>query len=177
MGKYEKGEDFRASIQDAESQKQLQDRAKAVKSQDTLERMIEQAREQLQRDPTVAGKVNNLADLLLQRGKAEDEQEAIEVLSGAYQQTGQYSFKMRADDVTVRQLQRKIGQIKNRLKQNPQDAEAKSQLTALQDRLVKFDIEVFKILVDFRIYLLSCFLFNISQMIFPRSNTLPKSLH
>lgn len=143
-GKYGTAEDFRDSVQDAESQKMLQDSKKAVKSEEVLEHMIRQAQEELQADPTVAGKVNKLVDLLLQRGMVEDEQQAMVLLDKSHQQTGQYSFKMRADDIRLRQMQRKIRQARAQLENNPQDQDAKTQLAELQKQLIAFELDIYK---------------------------------
>lgn len=143
-GKYETGGDFRDSVQDAEGQKMLQDSKKAVKSADVIENMIQQAREELQADPTVAGKVNTLADLLLQRGTPADEQQAIELLDKSHQQASQYSFKMRADDVRLRQMQRKIRQARTEVQDNPQDQNAKTQLAELEKQLIVSELDIYK---------------------------------
>jgi len=143
-GKYEKAGDFRDSIQDAEAQKALQDTERVFKSEDTMTRLIEQARAAVEAEPTVPGKVNHLADLLLQRGKAEDEQQAIAVLTRAYEQTGQYSFKMRADDVELRQLQRKLRQAKADFEKDPDNDQVKARAIDLQKQLIRFETDLYK---------------------------------
>ncbi len=141
-GKYERGEDFRASIKDAEGQKELQDQQSAVKSEQTLEQMIGKARQALKENPDVTGKINGLVDLLLQRGTEEDESEALGILRTAYDRTKQYGYKLRADDISIRQMARKVKQVKDRLGSG-EDAGIKAELEQAQKELEEFEIAVF----------------------------------
>ncbi len=142
-GKYERAEDFRASVKDADAQKELQDKAKIVKGEELLGEMIEKARAELERNPDVTGKINALIDLLLQRGRPEDEQEAIEILENAYNRSKQYNYKMRADDVRIRQLSREVRKLKEALEKNPEDEQLKAQFKQASKKLEEFELDVF----------------------------------
>jgi len=142
-GKYERAGDFRDSVKDADAQKELQDKAKVVKGEELLTQMIEKARAELERNPDVTGKINALIDLLLQRGQPEDEKEAIEILESAYKRSKQYNYKMRADDVRIRQLNREVRRLKEALESNPGNEELKSQLKQAAQKLEQFELGIF----------------------------------
>jgi len=143
-GKYERAGDFRDSIRDADSQKELQDQERGVKGEELLEVMIVKARKEVEENPDVGGKVTALVDLLLQRGKPEDEDEAIKVLETAYQSSGQYSFKMRADEVRIRQRRRKVSEARARAKSKPDDPLLQKQLEQADTELRNFELDVYR---------------------------------
>jgi len=144
-GKYERADNFRESIPDMAAQKELHDRERGVKSEELLTQMIEKARNELQANPNVTGKINSLVDLLLQRGHGEDEAEAIEILKNAEERSGQYSYEMRADDVRIRQRKRKTSHLKGQLRaQKPPDDALKQQLQEAEAELVDFELKVYQ---------------------------------
>ncbi len=140
-GKYGQAEDFRESIKDADSQKELYDSRRGKKGDKKLAEMIEKARAELQENPTVTGKINTLVDLLCQRATADDEAEAIKHLQEAHASTGQYTHKARADDIHIRQIKRQIVGLRE---QSKTDQSAKQQLSAVQKELAGFELEAFQ---------------------------------
>jgi len=142
-GKYERGEDFRASIKDADAQKQLQDQDSVVKSDELLEQMIQKARAAFEENPNVTGKINSLVDLLLQRGRPEDEEEALSVLRSTHERTKQYVHKLRADDIVIRQKTRQVKQAKDALG-NSDDPEGKAKLEQAQKDLEQIELNIFE---------------------------------
>ncbi len=142
-GKYDNSENFRDSIQNAEKQKEYQDKSRIVKGKELLSEMIDKARAELAQNPDVTGTINNLVDLLMQRGRPEDAKEAIDVLEKAYKKSEQYSYKMRADDVRIRHLTGKVRQYRDQLSKSPEDEELKSKLKEARIQLAKFELDVF----------------------------------
>ncbi len=136
-GKYEKAESFRDSIRDMELQKELMDKDRVKKSEETLDEMIDKARTDLQENPDVVGKVNRLVDLLLERGRPEDEKEAIDILMDAYNRTERYAFKMRADDIRLRQINRKIRELQER-------GGSPEEVARLKNQLDEFELKVYE---------------------------------
>jgi len=143
-GKYERADSFRDSIQNADAQKELQDKGRAVKGETMYENLIQKAREELKVNPDVAGKINALVDLLLQRGKPRDEDEAIEILQSNFDRTGQYSFKMRADDIRIRKLNRDVHAIKAKLAGKETDPKAQAEFQQAVKKLQDLELSVFK---------------------------------
>jgi len=134
-GKFEAG-DFRESLRDADKQKELYDRDRLVQAEQRLDQLIENARRDLQANPNEPGKVFGLVDLLLKRGREEDENEAIKILLDAYERTKVYQFKMRADDIRIRQMTRQARELLNRGDRQAAKEHIRKQL--------EFEIEVFR---------------------------------
>jgi tetratricopeptide (TPR) repeat protein len=109
-GKYGEAEDFRGSIKDAELQKVLHDRDRLVMDQDRLSEMITAARETWKASPGVVPKLLSLVELLVKKEDEARENEAVTLLEGEFQSSGNFQLKMRADDVRIRQLQRHVRQ-------------------------------------------------------------------
>lgn len=144
-GKYERAESFRESIRDADSQKHLHDQGRIIKSEELHERNIQKARDDFQANPDVPGKLNTYVDALLQRGKPEDEEIAINLLIENYQKFNQYSYKMRADDIRIRQLTRNAQSIKSKIAASKEsDPALQAQFAQALAKLDAFELGVFK---------------------------------
>lgn len=139
-GKYDRSESFRESIRDADSQKQLHDQGRIIKGEEMHEKNIQKARDDFKANPEVPGKINTLVDALLQRGKPEDEEEAINTLVENYKKTNQYSYKMRADDVRIRQLTRQA----QALKPQPGAKDVDHSYAQALAKLDAFELDAFK---------------------------------
>jgi tetratricopeptide (TPR) repeat protein len=135
-GKYEEAGSFRDSVRDKDQQKDLQDKDRLLQSDDRLEKLVAQAREDMERNPGVAAKVITLVDLLTRRESDDSENEAIGILNDRYEKTQDYRFKLRADDIRMRQLNRHHREVQKR---GDRDAEKQ----ALR-KLLKFEIGVFR---------------------------------
>jgi hypothetical protein len=120
-GKYDDADSFRDSLQDAGKQKLLHDAERAKQGEDTLEALIEAERQEYEAQPTVAGKINAYVNALLKPERKREELIAIEVLTKAYDQLSNYSFKERADDIRLRQLRRTTRRLQERAERTGSD--------------------------------------------------------
>lgn len=120
-GKYQTGEDFRDSIRDAEQQKVLHDAGRVQQGEATADAVVSAARKDYEQFPTVPSKINALADALLRRERLDLEREAIAILMKAYNDSKNYSFKLRADDVRLRQWTRQTREMVDRARQSGSD--------------------------------------------------------
>ncbi len=100
-------EDFTKSIRDAGAQADLRDRDREVQADERMDQLVAKARADVAANPDVAAKVFSLVDLLCKREQDRYENEAVETLLAAYHKSDNYAFKMRADDIRMRQLNRK----------------------------------------------------------------------
>jgi len=142
-GRYERATGFQESIQNAEGQKAILDQDRIVKSEELIEQLLAKARGELQQNPDTPGKINAVVDLLLQRGKPADEQEAINLLQAAFGRTHQYALKFRADDVRIRQLTRTAQSLKEAAGQKD-DPDLKTKADQAQKALDELDLEVWQ---------------------------------
>jgi tetratricopeptide (TPR) repeat protein len=110
-GKFEGG-DFRDSLLDAQKQRELRDQDRMFQDDSRYAELIESAARSMQESPNEPGKVFAVTDLMLRRGRPEDEDAAIKLLMETYGRTRVYPFKMRADEVRMRQHRRHVQQTK-----------------------------------------------------------------
>jgi len=110
-GKYDTAESFRESVQDSEAQRELHDRDRLFQSDQRVEQLIAQARKRYEENPTDRKAINELVEMLCKREKEQEENKAIEILLKAYKDTGEYGYKMHADDIRIAQFRRKARQL------------------------------------------------------------------
>lgn len=134
-GKYGSGEDFRSSVRDADSQKDLQATDRLVQSEDKLGELITKAKARLEAEPDEPANINALVDLLTKREDYAREKEAVQILEQHYKRSENYRYKLRADDIRLRQLKRKGRELQ---KNGEMDA-----LKKFQSKRLQFEIDVF----------------------------------
>jgi tetratricopeptide (TPR) repeat protein len=127
-GGYEQEGDFTKAVKDMDRQKELAREDALVKGEDFLRRQVDQAREEYLQSPKVAGKINVLIDALLKTGDPGDEGEAIDVLAKAHKDLGAYQFKMRIDEIKIRQMTNRYRKLVESGDRAPAIEEAKRQL-------------------------------------------------
>jgi len=134
-GQYQTAESFTESVRDREAQADLHDADRMVQSDDRLEQLVAKAEQEMRDNPGVAGKVMNLVDLLTRRDDETNERKAVGVLVEEFKRSGQYRYKLRADDIRIRQLQRA-----HRLARASGDEEATREARIEQ---LRFELRVF----------------------------------
>lgn len=141
-GKYENGGTFRDSVRDVEKQTQLHDQERIKQSESSLDNLIAVARKEMAANPGVPGKINALVDLLLKSERQKEEDEAIDILMKAFESSKNYSFKMRADDVRLRQASRTTRQLKTQAQESGSEDDSQNARLAEMDE-VATEVEIF----------------------------------
>ena len=108
QGGYGQEGDFTKGVKDMDRQAELVQEDAMVKDKKYLESQIEKARAEYLQSPTVPGKINAYIDALMKFEDDPHEDQGIEVLNQAHGATGAYQFKMRIDDIRIRQRRRKV---------------------------------------------------------------------
>ncbi len=140
-GKYDEAGDFRESLQDADKQKLLHDSERRKQGEETLEALLQATRKEYEEEPDAPHKVNRYVEVLLRTERPQDEETAIEVLDGAYARTRNYNFKLRADDVRLRQLARQTTKLKAKARDTGSDEDQQqARLAAMEERQTKMEI-------------------------------------
>lgn len=135
-GKYKDGESFRDSIADQQAQKDLHDQQRTVQTEERLEQLIRQARQEFENNRDDPRALNKLIDLLTRQEIEEYETQAISVLVNEFKRSNQYRNKQVADDIRMKQLARAVRQ-----------AEKTDNETAIKEARIaslRFDLNVFK---------------------------------
>jgi len=147
-GKYAVDGDFRQSIRDQETQAKLYAQDRVIKTQDYRASAVDDARKAYAREPEQPKNVFNLADVLADLETDEAENEAIQLLEDACVGRHNFSFKERAGLLTIRQLKRKLREVRKQLEAQPQDAEAKTREADLTVKLNDTELEHYRLCVE-----------------------------
>jgi tetratricopeptide (TPR) repeat protein len=147
-GKYDMEGDFRQSIKDRETQERLQSQQSVIQTEDYRAAAVERARKDFAQDPNQSRNIFNLAQALSALRTDEAENEAIQLLENAYKSKSDFSFKQRAGQIKIRQLQRKMRQAKAAFEANPGDGQAKSRLAELSSQLNEFELGHYRLCVQ-----------------------------
>jgi tetratricopeptide (TPR) repeat protein len=143
-GKYSSSTTFRDSVLDVDKQTLMQEQEQRGKQAESkLDALVVNARKELAANPGVAGKINALVDLLLKTERKKEEDEAIDVLLTAYQASQNYSFKMRADDIRLRQVARVTRQLKAKAQETGSEDDQQNARLAEMDE-IGTEMEVFR---------------------------------
>jgi hypothetical protein len=134
---------FLANIRDAAAQRELIDEESVVKSDETLERVIDRTTAEYKERPQDQNTLGKLARLLLERGTPEDEKLAFNILMKGYEEHDVYKFKRSADEIRMRRARRQLNQLREAAKANGADAEAKARYDAGRAKLVEMETEIF----------------------------------
>lgn len=139
-GKYQTSETFRDSMEDAEQQREIHDRDRIVQSDERLNELITHAEQEYRDNPNAPGALRKLVDLLTRRERDEEEARAIGHLVKEYQRTSDYNWKLRADDIRIKQL----GRATRRAVETG-DPEA---IREARVRQLRYELQVYKERVD-----------------------------
>ena len=146
-GKYGTARSFRDSVRNMDKQQALMERERGVVTVDLAAKLINDAREQYERDPNEAGKLMRLVEALVKTENADHENEAIALLDAAHQRTGAFRFRQNVGRIKMRQLDRMERGLRDAAKANPTDAAARQEherfaKDKLQEELREFELWV-----------------------------------
>ncbi len=147
-GKYDTAGDFRQSIRDRETQARLYAQDRVIKTKDYRIEAVEEARKAYAREPDQPKTLFNLADALADLETDEGENEAIQLLEGAYVSRNDFSFKHRAGKLRIKQLRRKLRQARRTAEAEPENAAAKQAVNELTAQLNGTELGHYRLCVD-----------------------------
>lgn len=141
-GKYSaEGETFRGSLKDGDQQKILHDADRMKQGDQTMEDVLAAARREYEANPTTPVKINGLVDVLLRRERENEENEAVAVLRKAHADTKNYNFKVKADDVRLRQAVRRARQLVEKARGGGTDEDKQAARKAVTEQL-ELELEI-----------------------------------
>ncbi|MCC7407266.1 MAG: tetratricopeptide repeat protein [Phycisphaeraceae bacterium] len=131
---------YRRMVRDAEKQRALEQQDALVRTGSVQEELIDRLRREYGEKPEEPDRLDKLVNALIQTNEEADEGEAVKLLREAFERTGQYRYKVRSGDVIIRQSNRKLRALRDKLKANPSDAEATAKYKELTAQLLKFEL-------------------------------------
>jgi len=143
-GRFDRDEGFTESLKDAEVQQDLHDRDKKVHSFDRSQELIARARREWEADRGVPNKLLTLVDLMTRTESRESEDEAIRLLEEEYASTQNYVFKQKADELLIRQGNRRHRELLAKVKSAPDDTALREQLAEHARRKLAIETKIFE---------------------------------
>jgi len=116
---------FRGNIKDADEQAAIQ--AELDTTGTHSDKLIAAAREKYAENPEDTDLLQKLVDALVRPEENEKDKEAIALLLKAYEDTGQYRYKMKAGDIKLKSINRVLRQLNEKAKAGDEQAKAKLQ--------------------------------------------------
>lgn len=132
---------FRTMVKNLDKQKELDQEDNLSRTESAMDQQITRRRAEFDEDPRDVSRLNRLVEALDNRGTDEAQNEAIKLLREAWEQTGQYHFKVRSGDIQMRQYRRHLLALKAKIDANPNDTEARKAYAELAHKRQKFELE------------------------------------
>lgn len=117
---------FRSNVKDLEKQRRLEEEQRVGKGEDAMNRVLDQARLAFEHEPNDKPTIRKYVGALLERGKPEDEQKAIDILEAAFASTKEFNFRRAAGEVRMKQGRRRLRALEAAYKAAPADEAAKA---------------------------------------------------
>lgn len=143
-GRFDKGEDFTESLKDADVQQELHDRDKKVHTFDRTLDLIAKARRDWEENRGVPNKLLTLVDLMTRTESQQSENEAVRLLEEEFASTQDYVFKQKADELQIRQGNRRHRELVAKVNNAPDDAELREELKEHDRRKLEIETKIFE---------------------------------
>ncbi len=139
---------FRKNIRDLEAQRQKEEEEATVKTEETLDRLIERTANEYRQRPDDVNTIQRLGRFLLERGKPEDEKAALKLYTQAYKTTSNFRFRVMAGDLQIRVARRKLAALKQKMEANPGDESVRQQYEQAQRQVLEFERKEYETRVE-----------------------------
>jgi tetratricopeptide (TPR) repeat protein len=130
---------FRKNIKDLEGQRQKEEEEATVKTEETLDRLIERAANEYRQRADDVNTIQKLGKYLLERGTPDDEKAALRLFTQAYKTTSNFRFKVMAGDLQIRVARRKLAALKQKMEASPGDEALRQQFEKAQTQVLEFE--------------------------------------
>jgi tetratricopeptide (TPR) repeat protein len=127
-GKYDQEGDFTQSVKDMARQKELIEKDSLDQGMAFMRQQVDRTRAEYLASPAQPGKIIAFVDALLKLENETTENEAIEVLTKAYNDLKAYQFRMRIGDIRIAQMTRRYRQLAGAGDKQGAAAQARRQL-------------------------------------------------
>ncbi len=128
---------FRSNLRDSDKQKRLDEQDRVVTTEEVLDRQVAAARMDHETSPEDRPSTLKYIDVLIKRGRPEDEDAAHALAEQWHAKTSEFRFRETADTLKVRQSARRAARLRALAEQPGASEEAKeSARAALKERIV-----------------------------------------
>ncbi len=147
-GNYGSAGDFRDSMKDRDEQNKLHSQTKSIKTEDVRLANLHDAEKKYEQSPDNPGVIFGYADALADMGNDESYRKAIELLEEKYAQTGDFSFNRKAGETRIKQVKRRITNIRLAAEGDSGNMKLKDSLETARRELLAVELEHFRLCSD-----------------------------
>jgi len=135
---------FRSNIRDAAKQKALEDAEKVVKTEETAEQLLKEAKADHERRPDDLPAMQVYVKRLLDRGTPADETLAHTLLMHGYAKSNQFRLRQTAGEIIMRQNRRKLSELRAEAEKDPTRVEElrQAERTFAEQEIKEYQIRV-----------------------------------
>lgn len=130
-GKYGLQPDYKQSIKDIETQRQLHSQQSKVKTLEYRTQHLQKAKEIYENDPSIEN-ILQYADAMADIGTVEQFDSAVELLQKHYQQLNSFPLKKLEGEIKIKKLKKQVRDIREQMAKPPENKDLKQE----HDRLV-----------------------------------------
>ncbi len=135
---------FRQFVRDSDKQEALEQDDRIVKRDSDVDQIIERRRTEFDEDPQDLDRLTKLVDALLNKEDDQTEQEAAQLLRQAWNQSGQYRYKVRIGDIYMKQYNRHLRQLREQAEKAQDPTELNQQMQELSQKRLAFELEEYQ---------------------------------
>jgi len=139
---------FRANIRDADKQRQLEEEERIVKTDETVDRLILHAAEEVAKRPGDLPTIERYGKLLMERARPSDEERAYQLYMQTYTDTRQFRFRELAGEIRIRQSRRKVSELRIMLEKSPDGEMIQRMFSQAEQEHNRLELGEYKLRVD-----------------------------
>lgn len=139
---------FRANVRDADKQRLLEEGERIVKTEETHERVIREAKADFEARPDDVAAAFKYLQRLRDRGRPEDEKAARELALKTYETSKQFRFREFYGDLRLRLASRKLNEYKTAADKDPKNAQINANYQQARIKFAEMEIEELKLKVE-----------------------------
>jgi tetratricopeptide (TPR) repeat protein len=140
QGNYLNAKSFRDSIRDKDTQQQLMENERDIRSASFMERKVMEAEQAYKADANEPGKMLKYVEALVSTEQMEFENRAIEVLQEWYDKTKQFRFRRNIGQINMKMWNRMVRAKREEVKNKPLDEGLKKEFEQLRQDQLEFEL-------------------------------------
>ena len=138
------GGTFRDSIKDMDAQKRLLDQDTDVRTEESLNRGVMEAKAVYEQNPADVANLSKYVEALRKTDDPRYENQAIELLRAKHQETRQYKFMQVVNQITLTQLGRRERVLREKVAANAADVDARKAYQNFAREKAEQELEIFR---------------------------------
>lgn len=135
---------FRKFVRNADKQRALEQEDAIGKTASQADEIVARRRAEFDEDPQDLDKLAKLVDALVAKATPEAEKEAMDLLRQAWEESGQYRYKVRIGDIQMKQMSRQMKAMRVELQKSPDDEELKQRVRDAGARQLAFELKEYQ---------------------------------